>query len=41
MAVAMDGSLTAEMKNPVGKSQVRNVESKETEMTHDDDGEKT
>lgn len=41
MAVAIDGSRTAEIKNPVGRSHTRNVESKETEIIQVDVGEKT
>jgi len=39
--VAIDGKRTAEMRNPVGISHTRNVESRETEIIQVDVGEKT
>jgi hypothetical protein len=40
-AVAIDGRRIAEIRNRVGISQTRNVESRETEIIHVDVGEKT
>jgi hypothetical protein len=41
MAVAIDGRRNAEIRNPVGKSQTRNVESREADIIHVESGEKT
>jgi hypothetical protein len=39
--VAVEGSRRAEIRNPVGRSQTRNVESRETEIIQVDVGENT
>jgi len=40
IAVAIVGSRRAEIRNPVGRSQTRNVESRATDIIHVDVGEK-
>jgi hypothetical protein len=41
IAVAIDGRCKAEVRNPVGKSQTRNVDSREADIIHLESGEKT